>query len=374
MKRTILYLILFLFSAGVRGTDYSKTDKQAMSVPQNLKTAGEITRYLTRNLTSPTDKARVIYYWIAHSIRYDVTKMYSNQTYTDPQELVDEALKFRKGICSNYAALFQACCRSAGVQSYIIEGYTRQNNKAVLIGHAWNAVRINNRFYEVDATWASGSLKGNRYIPQFKDEFFMIPPVEFIRTHMPFDPIWQFSTNPITPKEFEKGDFSRLSSVSTFNYYDSIKVQSGLSTLDKLARENQRILGSGVINALIRNHVANNQQGIATESYNKAADLFNKGVEKYNYYIACKNKQFSNMSMKDADILGLLSTSHQSIESAEKILSGIKSNNYNLSYQSETLEKSIVSLKKNLKEEDKFASKYVKTLKPLRIFLFYKKT
>ena len=374
MKRTILYIFFILFSATVWGTDYSKIDKQSMSVPQNLKTANEIAHYLTRNLTSPTDKSRAIYYWIAHNIRYDVTKMYKNETYIDPQELVDGALKYRKGICSNYAALFQACCKSVGVQSYIIEGYTRQNNKTVLIGHAWNAVRINNRFYDVDATWASGSLKGNRYIPEFRDEFFMISPAEFVKTHMPFDPIWQFSSNPVTSKEFEKGDFSKLNRVSDFNYYDSIKVYMGLDAFDKLMRENLRIISSGMTNSLIRNHVENNQQGIATECYNKAAVTFNHGVEKYNEYIAFKNNQFKNLSMKDADILGLLSSSRHSVEISEQALAYIKSDNFNLFQLSISLGKSIKSLKRNLEEEDKFATKYVKPLRPLRIFLFYKKT
>ncbi len=374
MKRILFHSILVLFSACVWGTDYSKADKQALSVPPNLKTANEITRYLTRNLSSPTDKARVIYYWIAHNIRYDVTKMYKNETYTDPQELVDNALKYRKGICSNYAALFQACCKTVGVQSYIIEGYTRQNNKTILIGHAWNAVKINNRFYDVDATWAAGSLKGNKYIPAFRDEFFMIPPEEFIKSHMPFDPIWQFSTNPITPKEFEKGDFSKINRASNFNYYDSIKVYSTLSTWDKLMHENERVMKSGITNALIRNHVENNQRGIATEGYNKAALTFNQAVEKYNQYIAFKNSQFKNLTMKDADILGLLSSSRHSIEQSEQALSYIKSDNFNLFQMSISLEKSIKNLKRNLEEEDKFATKYVKTLKPLRIFLFYKKT
>jgi hypothetical protein len=373
MKRIFLFILLLTGTGMLFAADYSNIDRHAATVPPNLRTANDIARYLTKNLTTPTDKARAIYYWISHAIVYDVTKMYSTETYTDPQELVDKALKTRRGVCSNYAALFQACCKSVGVQSYIIEGYTRQNDKVVGIAHAWNAVKINGVFYNIDATWASGFLKGNKYYQQFRDNYFMIPPAEFIKTHMPFDPIWQFLNNPVSHKEFEAGNFSNLKKESNYDYSDSIKVQSALSTWDKQARETQRIIASGLTNAMIRNKVMQNQQGIASDVFNKAADSFNKAVEKYNFYIQCKNKQFDNMSMKDDKILELLSSTRQLVESAGQTLAHIKSDNFDLNRSIDSMEKSIAGMKKNLDTEDAFAGKYVKTLKPLRLFLFYKK-
>jgi hypothetical protein len=373
MKQIFLSLLLILNTCFLFSTDYSKIDKQAESAPPNVRTASDIARYVTRHLTSPADKARAIYCWIAHNITYDVSKMYSNETYTNPHELVDNVLKTRKGVCSNYAALFQACCQSVGVQSYIIDGYTRQNNKTILIGHAWNAVRIDGSFYNIDATWASGYLMGNKYTRQFRDNFFLIPPIEFIKTHMPFDPIWQFLTNPITYKDFDKGNFSILKKESNYNYSDSIKVQSGLSTLDKLIRENLRINKSAQTNLLVRNHVMHNRQGIDTEMYNKAADLFNKGVERYNEYIQYKNTQFKKLSMHDDQVLEVLSSSRQLLETAEQTLSSLHSDNYGLKQMVVSMERSIHDIKKDLDNEDKFVSKYVKTTRPLRMLLFYRK-
>ena len=372
MKRSILFSLL-VFSTGILyGIDYSKTDKQAEYVPPNLKTASDIARYLTRGLTSPTDKARAIYYWIAHTIRYDVANMNSTATYTDSQELVDAALKTRKGVCSNYAALFQACCKSVGVQSYIIEGYTRQNGKIVSIAHAWNAVKIDGRYYNVDATWAAGYFNGNNYTQKFRDNFFMIEPAEFIKTHRSFDPIWQFLTHPVTPKEFEAGDFSSLNKVSDFNYSDSIKALLGLGKLDKLIRENRRITTSGVTNALIQHHLRNIQREIATEQFNKATDTFNKGVESYNEYINFKNKQFNKLSMPDNEILERLSLSRQLIESAERTLSTLNVADTNFNRLRSGMIKSITGLKRKLDIEDAFMAIYIRTLKTSRMQLFYK--
>src|ERR1035437_5883708 len=371
MKRVIL-IFLLIFTAGfVFSADYSKIDKHAETVPPNLNNVKDITRYLTKNLNSPTDKVRAIYYWMAHAIRYDVSKMNSNLTYTDPQQLVDEVLRTRKGICANYSALFHACCQSAGIQSYIIEGYTRKYDKISMLAHSWNAVNINGEYYNIDVTWAAGYVKGNIYTHLFRDNFFMIAPDEFIKTHIPFDPIWQFSNNPITHKEFESGDFSKLTSNSNFDFYDSIAVQNGLNLTEKLMRENQRILKYGITNSMIRTKVLQNKQEITTEKYNTAVIGFNVGVIKFNDYIRYKNKQFNNLSMNDVEILDLIASSRHLFESADQTMSTLNQDRHDLKNSIQNLEKSIIGMLKNLDEEDAFMNKYVKTQKSNRMFLFY---
>ena len=373
MKRVIL-IFIFIFSAGIMmGVDYTKIDKRAESVPGNLKTAKDITRYLTKGLNSPTEKVRIIYFWMAHAIRYDIAKMNSNETYTDPQQLVDEVLKTRKGVCANYAALFHACCQSAGIQSYIIEGYTRQNDKIVPLAHAWNAVYIDGRFYNIDVTWAAGYVRGKKYFQQFRDNYFMILPVDFIKTHMPFDPVWQFSNNPVTHNDFESNDFAALKKQSDFNFGDSINTMSRLSTAEKSKREIRRITKAGITNKMIRDKVVQNRQSIATEVYNSSATNFNKGVVKYNEYIQYKNTQFNKLAIKDDKILELLSSARRLFESAEESLSNLNIDDTDLKNPIHSMEISIKRMTKSLDEEDAFMSKYIKTSKPLRLILFYKR-
>jgi hypothetical protein len=373
MKQAILFIFLFFTTGFVTGADYTKIDKHSESVPANLKNVKDITRYLTKNLNSPSDRVRAIYYWMAHAIRYDVAKINTNATYTDPQQLVDDVLRTRKGVCANYSALFHACCQSAGIQSYIIEGYTRQYNKVMMMAHAWNAVNINGRFYNVDVTWAAGFIRGNTYTQQFRDNFFMITPNEFIKTHIPFDPIWQFSNNPVNHKEFESGDFTKLNKESNFNFQDSIEVRSGLNSMEKLMRENLRIQKSGLNNAMIRTKVMQNKQKITTEKYNSAVINFNTGVKKYNDYIRYKNTQFDNLTLKDDVIVELLSSSRQWFKSADQTLSTISQDKSELNNSIHSMEKSIKGMMKSLDEEDSFVTKYVNTRKPGRMNLFYKR-
>lgn len=377
MKKISLLLLFVLNIYSSFCADYSKIDSQSKTVPANLKTAEEIAKYLTRNLTSPTDKVRAIYIWIAHNIKYDLAKLNTNSTYFKTQELVDDVLGSRKGVCANYSQLFHSCCQSVGVQVYVINGYTIQNGEMATISHAWNAVKIDKQFYCIDVTWAAGYIANKKYEHAFRDEFFLIKPVEFIKTHIPFDPIWQFSNHPITHNEYEKFDFSKPRTASNFNYNDSIAILDKLSPLEKTLRENKRIFHFGITNPLIETQFDYNRKFIENENHNRmvekfqeSQDYFNKSIEEFNFYILSKNRQFENMSLKDVQIIEMLTATRRNIETAETGLKDIYSNNAELVQSLNEMKTAIVNLKSSLEREDAFVENYIKTWAPLRKLLF----
>ena len=372
MKQFILSFILLLNISFGFCTDYTSIDKQSAKVPANLHTADEIARYLTKDLTSKTEKVRALYYWISHNIKYDLAQMNSNKTVTSSKELVEDVLQKRQGVCQHYAELFHACCTSIGIQSYVIKGYTIQTGQIARLSHAWNAVKIDGKYLELDVTWASGYVVNGIYKHVFTDEYFLISPSEFIKTHIPFDPIWQFLDNPITNKEIEKGDFSKLKIKSSYNYTDSIKKLNDLSNLEQLVREDRRISKMGITNPLIRNQIVQNQETITSEKYNLAVQSFNKAVESFNFYILSKNKKFDGTKLSDEKIREMLASARQHLEVAENLLSFLNSDNRELNRQTRDMQSSISELKRNIDNEDEFLNKYFKTAKPFRITLFYK--
>jgi len=362
----VLFHVSFCYSA-----DYSKIDKQSASVPPNLKTAEEIAVYLTKNLNNPTDKTRAIYYWISHNIRYDMEMLTSNKSVTTTQELVVDVLKRRQGVCANYAELFHTCCKSVGIESYVINGFTKFDGKLATISHAWNGVVIDGKYYFIDVTWAAGQEDNGKYIHEFNDQYFLIQPSEFIKTHMPFDPIWQFSNNPLSNKEFESNNFAKLNKPSDYNFSDSIKSLISLKPIDKLIRETSRITKSGLTNSLVREFASMNQQNIVTLKYNQGIEFLNKSVEDFNFYILSKNKQFDGTNMKDEKILEILSDSRKNLEAAENEIKFLNSDNGNINRMIKDMEISINNMKTKLVVEDTFTAKYIKTWKPFRIFMFY---
>jgi hypothetical protein len=359
MKRfSLLAFLLFTISTGFCA-DYSKIDMKSETVPSNIKTAKEIARYLTRHLTSPTDKTRAIYFWITHNIRYDVGMLKSNYRYTNPQELIDDVLAKRKGVCSNYSALFNACCQSVGIESYVIDGYIRQNGKLYLIGHSWNAVKIDNRFYNIDATWDAGHVTDGKFTQQFRDANFMIPPAEFIKTHIPFDPIWQFSTNPISFKDFDSGNFEKPEESAYLNFSDSIKTIVSLTPLESLKRQRQRIIRCGVSNKLITEtiheltlHIENQELKIEVAKFNNAVNLFNEGVQLFNKHFSTLRNTKAGSAKLDSKQLEALNQARQKTETASLVISQIKTKDLKLNSEvntfKKTIEKQLIAINKEI--------------------------
>ena len=131
---------------------------------------------------------------------------------------------------------------------------------------------------------------------------FRSAPENFIQTHMPFDPMWQFLSNPINNREFIAQDFSKLKESGNFAYNDSIQQHPQLSKLRQLELSTRRIRANGIQNKLIQKQLNDNILQIATIKYNLAIDTLNYGVENYNLYITHKNKQFRNPNLEDSYI------------------------------------------------------------------------
>jgi uncharacterized protein YjdB len=56
----------------------------------------------------------------------------------------------RKAVCDGYSAGFEMIMDSLNIDSMVIAGLSKGG------GHAWNIVKLDGRWYEVDTTWASG--------------------------------------------------------------------------------------------------------------------------------------------------------------------------------------------------------------------------
>jgi transglutaminase/protease-like cytokinesis protein 3 len=144
------------------------------------------------------DTARSIFDYVADEIQYDTDKAQmlqpKFQLHRSSRTVVLEAIKMRQGVCEHYAELFNALLRRAGYQSYTVFGYvkgpTGLNGK---VSHVWNAVKTSKGWYLYDPTWSSGGVDRNfRFVKNLIDTWYQVPPQEFILTHIPFDPIWQF--------------------------------------------------------------------------------------------------------------------------------------------------------------------------------------
>ena len=205
---TLILLGVFLGLDAQKVSDSFPADKIALQIPDSLtySTSG-IVGYINSNFSNQKDKSRAIFIWITKNIQYDIDNMFAINFYQNPKEIIDKVLSTRKGICMHYAELFNDLANKAGIKSFVISGYTKQNGFVDYIPHAWCAGLIDSTWFLFDPTWGSGYVQNARFVRQVNNFYYMTKPEQLIKTHMPFDPLWQFLNYPVTNQEFYESKF-----------------------------------------------------------------------------------------------------------------------------------------------------------------------
>lgn len=95
-----------------------------------------------------TEKIRRIYRYICDNVSYDYEHV-NDSSYT-LQYTAYAAVHDHTAVCQGYAALFYRMAKEAGLDARILSG-TGSSEK-----HAWNLVKLKDRYYLLDCTWDAG--------------------------------------------------------------------------------------------------------------------------------------------------------------------------------------------------------------------------
>lgn len=181
--------------------DFSKIDKYAQKAPREVThDLNLLADYLVRGASSDIEKARAIYVWITHHIKYDY-QAYKNGNKRINRNNLD-VLRRQKAVCYGYSTLFKALCEEMEVEAELISGYSwdtlTSTENPDEPDHAWNAVKIDTIWYLLDATWGSSTLdRKNTFLKNDNQDYFLVDPKSFILSHLPQDPMWQLLDCPI---------------------------------------------------------------------------------------------------------------------------------------------------------------------------------
>ena len=270
------------------------------TIPLNSSTSLEaIAKYINANFKTENEKIRAAFYWTASNISYDVENMFEVSTNETPEDRIPKTLKNKKGICGDYAAIFNKIAALVGIQSVVISGYTKQNGKIATLSHAWCAAKIDNKWSVFDPTWGSGALMNGKFVKKINDYYFKVPPEKMIASHIPFDYLWQFLNYPITNGEFYEGKIEIDKSKKFFDFEKEIAKQSSLSEMDQLFESADRIAKNGLKNALIveyyeskKKHSTFLRQAANIDKLNGIVNEMNEAVVLLNDFILYRNKKF----------------------------------------------------------------------------------
>ena len=199
-----------------------KREKLTMSIlKQYLQSCSE------QGKLSDLEKAYLVYYWVAHNIDYDFNSFSKNKT-TDTSP--DSVLKTGQSVCAGYSTIFHDLVTCLGIECVNIDcfakGYGFQVGEGVpnKTNHRHNAIKLDNKWYLIDSTWAAGSIVNNAYKKDFNNFYFCCDPKEFVLTHFPTDEKWQLLEEPVSKEAF-----------SIFPFIDKRFFQFGFKSMSPFA-------------------------------------------------------------------------------------------------------------------------------------------
>ena len=155
-------------SNGIYYADYKYEITYYTGSEQEDKLAEAISK-LTDSLhiedKSDYEKVKAIYDYMTANISYDYTNL-KNEAYTLKYSAY-AALMNKTAVCQGYATLFYRLALAEGIDTRVIAGQSK-NVSGVYEHHAWNIVKIDGKYYNLDATWDSTWDKDKK-----KHDFFL---------------------------------------------------------------------------------------------------------------------------------------------------------------------------------------------------------
>lgn len=370
MKGLLFLCLLTCFVLPLKAQEeFSYVDNKARYIPaaEAISTTS-IANYILSNYKTEGERLRAIYAWVTANIEYSTDSMYRINWGGDPEARITVALRRRKGVCENFAAIFNDIALRAGLRSQVVSGYVKQSGSVNRSGHSWCVVYFDNEWLFCDPTWDINFRERTNY--------FLIKPGQFVESHMPFDPLWQMLPYTLSNQEFVYGSGS--SKKIYFNYEDSVKDFMQLNELQQLEASARRIRQAGVFNELLKNRLAFIQMkiGIIYEDkdmnlYNSAVSDLNSASTVFNNFVNYRNDHFLP-AKTDAAISALLDPIEGILSSAWIKLDKIGKSVENYQYDTGALKDRLNALATKVQRQKDFLQRYFAVEKTEREKLFYK--
>ncbi len=225
-----------------------KMENIVNTVPQDIKlmvfssseeTLPELVKYLAAKGSGASDFLTVknFHDWICNNISYDAEMFFSGKIENQDYESV---LKARKAVCSGYANLLKKMCELSNIECKVIHGFSKGFNYTGKVGdapdHDWNSVKIDGKWYLVDATWDAGRLDGKTFIKQYSTEYLFLESFAFSFTHLAEENSEQYYAPCKTKEQFQNeprltGKFFE----SNFSYSENMPFDLVKITYPKIA-------------------------------------------------------------------------------------------------------------------------------------------
>jgi transglutaminase-like putative cysteine protease len=194
-----------------------EADVLVRDMPVSAQTSPEaVGAYLAGKITDKRMLAKALHDYVVLRLTYDDATAHLEGPDRATQPLgkrppQDAASVFaaKTGVCEGYARLYSALAKAAGLEVAYVTGYIRDTQRNVREGagdaeiqatlegyaHAWNAVKLDGKWYLVDTTWDDPDDKPD-------STYFLTPPQAFRLDHLPDEAAWQLTSPLLTTGDF----------------------------------------------------------------------------------------------------------------------------------------------------------------------------
>lgn len=364
-KRIEFVLLVFAFSLSIRAfgniqIDYRAIMRHVENTPGSVSSStAKLSDYLCNPYSSEEEKFASIFYWVAKNITYNDVLAKKAIFYEDVNEIVDQVMKTKSGVCQHFAELLARLGQEAGLKVYVVNGYTRTDGIVDNLTHAWNILKVSGRWYFIDATWAGSAMK-TIYRNQFPRSFFMMTASENMERRMPFDPIWQGLTSPVRYEEFDAGR-EDTSKKGKFDFNDSINVFLSSSLIDRQIAAMNRMKANGKFNSLVTREYDLMQRNyemllfnLEVAKYNQGTAFYNSGIRFFNEYVKIKNKKADFKHYNKHQLTALIDSSSTNLKKAEALFSVVQTDNTEMNSYIKKNDANIKKVNAILEKERKF--------------------
>ncbi len=371
MKALVILVCIIYAAVTARSQsfEYTETDRIALNIPEaQTGTTKDIAAYFGKHFDSDSKKIRAIYTWVTNNIKYDKDSIHLVILDEDNDQRVTYALKRRRGVCENFAAIFTDLCIKSGIPAFAIEGYTKQSGSIDRSPHVWCVAFTDGQWFMYDPTWDAGFISRGYFTSRIQTNYFKIAPGNFIQNHLPFDPLFQFVDNLINYKEFRAGNTRPADQKKYLNYTDSIKKYQASDSLTKYLSAFDRISNYGWPPRLIDTKLKRIKLEIELiyqdrdiAFYNLAVAGYNEALAIFNEFIIYRNNQFLPVK-KESEVETMFSSIKKKIVSANQKLDEVNKSKATLALDTGDIGKKLNDLTHKVKEQQNFFERYLSSL------------
>lgn len=208
--------------ASARKHRTNRVDTRLFAVPKQLTAdvvkdpVNHLQRLVDFLMTGAADdyvKAKRIHDWIALHVVYDVA---ASEAGKYPSQDPATVVSTKRAVCEGYAVLFRTMATMAGLETYTVDGFSKGGAQYLEDGqlstHAWNAVRVGQRWYLLDVTRDAGVTSGGAFKRRYSTRYLFLAPTAFVHFNLPLDRGFQMLDRPLSPAQFQSlpylnGDF-----------------------------------------------------------------------------------------------------------------------------------------------------------------------